>query len=388
MTNFSARPVFIDISCLMKTLFKKTQLTGIGRVCLAYLRHYENIATGFIFQYNGRIYILSKKASTRLFNIIESPTEQLSFFNLSIMIIKDIFYFKKCANLNGAFVLKLDYHAVEDKAYLKAIKKNDFKMIYMVHDLLPISHPEFFLSGESKRHQARLDSMLKTASGILLNSYESLNQLREYALEYHHCMPSSIVAHLAPGHLLSEPLCRPISSPYFVMIGTIEPRKNHSFILLIWRRLVEIHGSKAPRLVIIGQRGWECENTIDLLERCEQLRGYVFESSVDDHELTTYLYHAQALLFPTFQEGFGMPVIEALAKKVPVIASDLPVFREFAGEVPEYIDPLDGLGWLNMIDAYSYNDSDIRQSQLRRMLSCKLPTWAEHFEKIDAFINK
>jgi len=145
-----------------------------------------------------------------------------------------------------------------------------------------------------------------------------------------------------------------MTAPYFVVLSTIEPRKNHWFLLQMWRRLVETMGDSAPRLVIIGQRGWECENVAYMLERSEKLKGFVFEySNCTDEELATYLHHAQALLFPSFAEGYGMPLVEALAFGVPVIASDLPVFREVAGEIPEYVDPLDGKRWAELVKEYT-----------------------------------
>lgn len=66
---------------------------------------------------------------------------------------------------------------------------------------------------------------------------------------------------------------------YFVVLGTIEPRKNHLLLLQVWRQLIEELGLAAPRLVIIGQRGWECEQVVDLLDRCEVLRGVVLEKT-------------------------------------------------------------------------------------------------------------
>jgi glycosyltransferase involved in cell wall biosynthesis len=141
-------------------------------------------------------------------------------------------------------------------------------------------------------------------------------------------------------------------------------------------------------LVIIGQRGWECENVEDMLERCGPLRGVVFEHPMcSDAELITYLHHAQALLFPSFAEGYGMPLIEALSLGVPVLASDLPVFEEIAGGVPEYIDPLDGRRWREVIEAYTPADSVPRAAQLSRLKGFRVPDWATHFAKVDALLE-
>src|SRR5438067_505392 len=173
------------------------------------------------------------------------------------------------------------------------------------------------------------------------------------------------------------------------MLLTIEPRKNHWMILQVWRRLVELHGAAAPRLVIVGQRGWECENVLDLLERCESLRGFVLEKPVcSDSELVTYLRHAQALLFPSFVEGYGLPLAEALSLGVPAIASDLPVFREIAADIPEYLDPLDALGWLRCIESFCQPDSPLRESQLLKMSRFIPPAWAKHFETFEGLLRQ
>ncbi len=102
---------------------------------------------------------------------------------------------------------------------------------------------------------------------------------------------------------------------------------------------------------------------VDLLDRCVALKDHVTElPRCDDHELATWLAHAQALLFPSFIEGFGMPLVEALMLGVPVIASDLPVFREIAGDIPCYLDPIDGPGWRRAVLEYMSLQSSARET--------------------------
>ena len=77
---------------------------------------------------------------------------------------------------------------------------------------------------------------------------------------------------------------------------------------------------------------------------------------------------ARAVLLPSFAEGFGMPVAEALAAGVPVIASDIAALREVGGDVPEYLDPIDGLGWLD--DDPRLCASRIRRAARRSSIGC------------------
>jgi glycosyltransferase involved in cell wall biosynthesis len=88
---------------------------------------------------------------------------------------------------------------------------------------------------------------------------------------------------------------------------------------------------------------------------------------------------------PSFAEGFGLPVIEALALGTPVIASNLAVFREIAGDVPTFLEPNDVEAWVERIHAFLQDDPD-RERQLKEMAGYRAPTWQEHFERVEAWL--
>jgi glycosyltransferase involved in cell wall biosynthesis len=273
--------------------------------------------------------------------------------------------------------------------YVSRIQRNDFQPVFFLHDLIPVSHPEYCRAGEAVRHHRRLEAMLSVGKGLIVNSAATRDELMAYATERNVDVPPCVVASLAPAKLPEPFRGRPLEKPYFVVLGTIEPRKNHSLLLHLWRQLVADFGDSAPQLVVIGQRGWECEQVVDLLDRCAALRGHVTElPRCEDRELATWLAHAQALLFPSFIEGFGMPLVEALMLEVPVIASDLSVFREIAGNIPHYLDPLDGPGWRQAVLEFMKPQSMERETQLVRMANYAPPTWAQHFQIVDALLEK
>jgi glycosyltransferase involved in cell wall biosynthesis len=96
---------------------------------------------------------------------------------------------------------------------------------------------------------------------------------------------------------------------------------------------------------------------------------------------------ARAVLLPSFAEGFGMPVAEALVAGVPVIVSDIDALREVGGDAPDYIDPLDGLGWRAAIEDYCRPDSARRAAQVRRIADWRPCTWDRHIDIVLELID-
>jgi glycosyltransferase involved in cell wall biosynthesis len=101
--------------------------------------------------------------------------------------------------------------------------------------------------------------------------------------------------------------------------------------------------------------------------------------------VASLLRGARGLLLPSFAEGFGLPVIEALASGVPVLCSELPALRESGGGVPEYLDPLDAKAWRTAILDYA-GDSPRRAAQLTRLAGWRAPTWDGHFAIVDRLL--
>jgi len=277
---------------------------------------------------------------------------------------------------------------MESDGFHEWIRATRQRPVYFIHDLIPITHAEYCRAGEQGAHERRLEVMLSPQSGLISNSNHTLDMLRGWARARDLSVPPSVVAPLAPARLMAQELSEPpLQRPYFVILGTIEPRKNHLLLLNIWREMAGQCGASTPHLLVIGQRGWECENVVDMLERCAPLQPFVHEvRACHDLNLARYLRHARALLFPSFAEGYGMPLVEALMLGTPVIASDLHVFREIAGEVPEYLNPLDAMSWMQAVADYTGRDSVRRSAQLERMRNFQVPSWDTHFAQVEQLL--
>lgn len=381
------RESLIDVTRLVDRAMQGRLPTGVDRVSLEYVRHFGERATAIV-RFAGQWIELSEVDSLRIFAALLAP--EGNFNALVKRAVATAFLGSVGRKFNAPrFFFNTGHNGLEKPEYAQFLQRSALRPLYFVHDLIPVTHPEYCRPGETGRHEMRMDTMLRTGHGVIANSAATLTEFEAYARAKGKSMPATAVALLAPAQLPRPAAARPLDAPYFVMLGTIEPRKNHWLMLQLWRQLIERLGAAAPRLVIIGQRGWLCDNVMDMLERCEVLNGFVFQKTgCSDAELASWLGHSQALLFPTFAEGYGMPLAEALALGVPVIASDLPAFREIAGDIPEYVDPLDGRRWAELVVEYAQPHSQMRRSQCQKMAGFALPSWGAHFQQVEALMEQ
>lgn len=386
--------LLIDVTRLLVHSSTSKLPTGIDRVCLAYVAEFGNTSRAVIqvrhglFSYSN---ILPRAESVKLFERLLDPGLNFKHWLAGFLAKCELTSWRK-APLLGQLYLNVGHMGIGVPGYGRWLNRLGVKPVFLVHDLIPISHPEYCSPEAKVRHIARMETVLGHGAGVITNSQASLDALQDFATRRGAHLPPAVSALLGVDLIdarLARGMERPMPGPYFVVVSTIEGRKNHLLLLKVWRRLVEQLGNNAPGLVVIGRRGWEAESALDLLDRCEPLKGIVIEKPLcSDAELVCYLQHAQALLFPSHIEGFGLPLAEALSLGTPVIASDLTVFREIAFDIPEYIDPLDGLAWLNAVQDYAAENSPRRVQQLNRMEGYRAPIWADHFEAVNAFLDQ
>ncbi len=358
--------------------------TGIDRVCLAYLEHYGRDAQAVI-QHRRMRRIFDREASTRLFDLLQQPSHKFRRELVSAGLRAAL---RQNCRAERRPYLNIGHTGLNDSGFRSWVRSAGVRPVYFVHDLIPITHPQFCRAGEREKHIERMRTVLGTGAGVIGNSRETLVELSRFATAEDLPDPRAIAAPLGSTPLPRTPNNPPLDRPFFVVLGTIEARKNHLMLLQVWLRMIESFGERAPRLFIVGQRGWECEQVFDLLDNDHRLSNFVIEiSRCNDEELAHYLANARALLFPSFIEGYGLPLVEALQAGTPVIASDLSVFREIAGDVPDYLASVDEPAWQRAILDYATQQSAARNAQLKRLADYKAPTWDDHFAAVDSWLG-
>jgi glycosyltransferase involved in cell wall biosynthesis len=232
-------------------------------------------------------------------------------------------------------------------------EESGVRVVFYLHDLLPILRPEQCL-GYVRNFRATVDNLIDSGATFVFNSEYTEHQLLDYVEPTQRRVVSAGVVY--PGFDLDLSSARPPApvvdeeEAYFVYVSTIQPRKNHALLLRVWDLIVRQHGDRSPKLLLIGARGWGNEAVFERLDDLQELSGYVIElNDLSDPEKNHYLSNANGFLFPSFDEGFGMPLIEAASFGLPIVASDLDVFRELLGDQFVALPTTDAAGWMERV---------------------------------------
>jgi len=388
--------IILDITRLVSRVLHPTP-TGVDRVEMAYARGLMEAVPDrlrFAAVHPSGLYgRLPTKAVRRFLDVTEQRwrDEGLGQQSLRLFAAKALLALRPRlakASERSIYVQPSPNNLIRPALMRAFLRRERARLVCLVHDLIPIQYPEYARPGGAALHARRIETVLSLSAGIVANSHATLDALRPWLARAAQ-PPLTAVAHLGTD---AGPDVTPRMSdrPYFVCVGTIEPRKNHLLLLHLWRAMAERRGSDAvPRLILIGRRGWENEQVIDLLERCPALAPCVEEhAGLPDRVVRAMIAGARGLLMPSFAEGYGMPVSEALALNVPVICSDLPALREAGGAVPLFLDPLDGPAWQRAIDDLTDLKSVERAAQARRLAGWAPPTWSQHIAILLDLLHK
>ena len=386
MSGDASQEILLDVTRLIWRRWRGGLPTGVDRVCLAYLDNYERRARAVV-QRKGIHLTFSKRSSQELFKLLLMGGSDFR---------RRLLMFAGKASLSllqsrpqaAAMYLNVGHTGLDEPSLPAWIARHRLNAVYLIHDLIPITHPQFCRPDEDRKHERRMRNMLASARGIIGNSHATVDDVAALAERLGMLLPDSIAVWLGGNALRRRNKPPQADRPYFVVLGTIEGRKNHSLLLEVWRRLVAQNGAQAPKLLIVGTRGWQADDVFRQLDSLGPLQGFVEERShCSDEELAQVMAGARALLMPSHAEGYGLPVFEALAFGIPVIATDLPVYREVAGSIPTYLASDDVPGWEDAVTSYT-RESIERAAQLKRMQGFKVPNWKAHFAVVEPWLEK
>lgn len=242
-----------------------------------------------------------------------------------------------------------DLHLAYPFTTLMALKKRGLRIIFTIYDIIALSNPDFFPRAFKIGFSDWFAGVMMVADAIVCDSRAVANEVKTWLEEHpgQRNLPLPIgYFHLGADIEASRPtqgkdfegaevLAACQSRPTLLMVGTLEPRKGHAQALgaleLLWEAGVDLN------LVIVGKEGWRTQRLAHQLRHHSEhnRRLFLLEGASDTLLLQLYA-HSSALLAASLAEGFGLPLIEAARQGLPIIARDIPVFREVAGEHAYY----------------------------------------------------
>jgi glycosyltransferase involved in cell wall biosynthesis len=237
----------------------------------------------------------------------------------------------------------------QNEALLQSMRDRGVGIHFVVYDILPMLRPEVFPYGTEQYFGDYLRTIARVADGLLCISRsvadeleawigrQDIQRLSPLQLGYFHLgadIGASAPSFGLPDHA-DQVFASVAARPSFLMVGTVEPRKGHAQALaafeLLWQKGVDVN------LVIVGKQGWMVEKLCErMAAHPEKEQRLFWLPGVSDEMLLKLYTSCSALLAPSEGEGFGLPLIEAAQHKIPIIARELPVFREVAGKHAHY----------------------------------------------------
>ncbi|MGO4908402.1 glycosyltransferase [Pseudorhodobacter sp. W20_MBD10_FR17] len=392
----------LDLTRLVQRL-GKGQPTGIDRVEAAYLDHFLTLQTPVYGLVRSRLgfLLLNKQGMAGFRQLLsdqrlpppdwlsrltrrndavlarsETATRRLAFARSSP--------WRLAQTLRHQLPGEFDYfntgHANLTRKTLTAIKASGGRVAVLVHDTIPLDHPEYTRPDTITRFGEKLASVAAVAD-LVIHTARTTQGLTEAHFARLGRTPPGIVAPLGIVPLHPNQTA-PRPHPYFVTLGTIEPRKNHGFLLDLW---AEMHRTLAPdaipHLLILGRRGWSNEAVFQRLDTLPFIGQTVFEmADLADDDVAGLLANSCGLLFPSHVEGYGLPPFEAATLGVAVIVPPLAIYRETLGNYPVYAALDDSYSWMETIMRLK----DRRKGQTTTGESIgkgfNPPSWEDHFK--------
>lgn len=273
-------------------------------------------------------------------------------------------------------------HSNITKRMTKAVRAADCGQIgIFIHDTIPLDYPDTQRKGSPERFRALLARVQSDADLVIYNSAHS-QERAEFYMRPLGSIPTGMVAFLGVDLAAPDTDALPegldLSAPYFVALGTIEPRKRHDLLLDVWEAMARNPKSgKVPQLLICGARGWGNGAVFQRLDALPEDAPIRELSGLSDGAITALLSGSNGLLFPSIAEGFGLPPVEATALGVPVVCLDLPIYREILGDIPIYVEETDCYHWTEIIENLSSGQTKKPKNDAR--LGYIAPTWKDHF---------
>ncbi len=232
--------------------------------------------------------------------------------------------------------------------------RDNIPSLLTVHDLSFVHYPETFTDNLVRYLNNIVPRSIEAASHILADSQSTKDDLLAIwgvSPEKVTVLYSGVDSMFRPvtdNHLLQDARRRYGlgDEPYLLTVGTVQPRKNYQVLARAFKSISQNH---SHNLVIVGGMGWLHKQLLEEIEKQDLVHRVILTGFVDDSDLPALYSGATLFTFPSLYEGFGLPLLEAMACGVPVISSNASSLPEVTGKAAVLLSPMDEVGWTETI---------------------------------------
>ena len=277
------------------------------------------------------------------------------------------------------------------------LKKLGVSVGVYVYDIIPITHDEFCDARLSHEFLLSFADGLRIFDFVMTISDFTASEVRGFL--HRHGLRSKPVYVVPLAHSIGAPPVEfkqqwtpriaPLRQrPFALMVSTIEARKNHTYLVSAWKAFLD-EGLDPPDLVFVGRPGWRVASLMEWLEASKNLSGRVkLLHGLSDLELSTLYDSCLFTVFPSFVEGWGLPVGEGLAHGKPCVASGTSSIPEVGGDLVDYLDPLNLRDGIEVLRRMAFDVPYRQQRELDVRSRLRARTWTDVATDLLAQINR
>ncbi len=226
--------------------------------------------------------------------------------------------------------------------YVKQLHGNkNVKLVPILYDLCPVLTPQFCFEGIRLVFNNYMRKILPIATLVLAISENTANDGKAWLKSIGKAVPQIEVFRLGDeiGGEQPEPVIEKLPKDFVLCIGTIEARKNHTSLYYAYKYAIE-KGLKLPPIVVAGRKGWLAENIYEIIDTDPETKDmFIFLHGMSDEQLAWLYEKCMFSIYPSFYEGWGLPVAESLLHGKLCVASSTSSIPEIAGDLIEYFSP-------------------------------------------------
>jgi glycosyltransferase involved in cell wall biosynthesis len=263
-------------------------------------------------------------------------------------------------------------------------------VIQIIYDMLPAIHPAYFVPGMPEQFSTYMQQILPNCDCVLAISESTKNDIETF-MNAHALGKVPIHVFRLGDDFVKQTAIRPDieveAGRYLLCVCTVEARKNHLLLYYAAREAIS-RGVSIPPIVLVGRKGWLVNDLFYLIENDPVLKRVFIFAPCSDQELAWLYQNCMLTVFPSFYEGWGLPVAESLFYGKYCLSSNSSSMPEIAGNLIEYFSPNDPMTLLEKILYFEGHPDALAENEKSIKNEYKPTSWDESFSHIDEIMHE